>query len=201
MSKPVGIAQGLHMEKKVGSVERDVQSLISIVKDHAKHIRELFHSSNEGVSKAELLAAMTSAQRQNKILGGAGGLGANAEQLMSRILILEKEKAEMQKDHKELTGELKLDIRKLKQALYAMEDRMAEVNTYSALKTSLVGHHIVDTSSMQAATHSPEKPASPSSPFLPPPYPPPSSPRSSPSALPPPSPPLPPPLPPPPPPS
>jgi len=162
MSRPVGIAQGLHMEKKVGSVERDVQSLISIVKDHAKHIRELFQSSNEGVSKAELLAAMTSANRQNKMMGGAGG--ANAEQLMSRILTLEKEKAQMQNDHKELTGELKQDIRKLRQALYEVEDRMAEMNTYSALKTSLVGNRIVDATSLQAITHSPEKPASPASP-------------------------------------
>jgi hypothetical protein len=159
MAAKIPIAKGMEVDRRLGTLGGDVQSLITIVKEHGEHIRELFSNTNNGVSKAELLAALASQQRQQKGGGGMGG-GPGADALMNRILSLEKEKATSHKENQELIGELKGDIRTLKQAMYTLEDRLGEVNTYSALKTSMAGHAI-NTTSLQAAVSSPDKPSSP----------------------------------------
>jgi hypothetical protein len=62
MNRP-SIAVMLENEKKVSKLSHNVESLISIAKEHGEHLRELFSSTSGFVTKAELLAAMASANR------------------------------------------------------------------------------------------------------------------------------------------
>jgi hypothetical protein len=162
----IPIAKILDTNRAIQSLNHKTQDLIDISQEHGENIRELFANSNSGVSKAEMLAMMTTLRTEIHKMASRSN-NDTIDKLMTRVLRMENDKIERDKESKEnksRIGKLEQEIKELRSIVYDLDSKMSEFNSFNSFKESIMNEqrrNSVQMTSIQSALSTAPTPSSP----------------------------------------